>query len=532
MRNIRVKICVEFIETQDPVTTGNDPQRINDGSFNVVLDGTAEFDINRLENAMLHTTYPALRTALSEYLEDVSKKKANEKLKLLGAGSVQEHASLYQVDGEIGRFTCTTYDVINQDKKAHFKGLDMFPSRIGRQWYQTSGFKELGLIVGAAQRSYRQTTRVFNRTRHQEIGGTPLNTMRDGAQAEGLKVLDFMDKKTQIILKEHGFDAQGVPQAHSAIAPKLVKPAYLKKPTIQNALTEVVADMSRKGFAAEDIAQVQKAATSTAVYEQAEKCVYIHIDDVGVKEQKEHRDKKGAANEGPEDEKEATKIKHPMVQNTVARIESNGKGFTLTGRNLTQVLLFVLGFLLNNKLFSLNIKICTDGQRHLQGAILSFFSWNSNFTMLLDWFHVVKKFKEDLSTACKGREIRNRHLKQLLKLVWFGLTDKARAYLQAIPATDIKNPDLIVRLIGYLERNRKSMPCYAMRAKLKLPNSSNPVERSNNLVTAKRQKHQGMSWSEDGSYALTSLNALTVNNVVPQWLQNRSFDLTWAAKAA
>jgi len=75
MRNIRVKICVEFIETQDPVTTGNDPQRINDGSFNVVLDGTAEFDINRLENAMLHTTYPALRTALSEYLEDVSKKK-------------------------------------------------------------------------------------------------------------------------------------------------------------------------------------------------------------------------------------------------------------------------------------------------------------------------------------------------------------------------------------------------------------------------------------------------------------------------
>jgi hypothetical protein len=221
-----------------------------------------------------------------------------------------------------------------------------------------------------------------------------------------------------------------------------------------------------------------------------------------------------------------------MVQNTVARIENNGKGFTLTGRNLTQVLLFVLGFLLNNKLFSLNIKICTDGQRHLQGAILSFFSWNSNFTMLLDWFHVVKKFKEDLSTACKGREIRNRHLKQLLKLVWFGLTDKARAYLQAIPATDIKNPDLIVRLIGYLERNRKSMPCYAMRAKLKLPNSSNPVERSNNLVTAKRQKHDGMSWSDDGSYALTSLNALTVNNVVPQWLQNRSFDLTWAAKAA
>jgi hypothetical protein len=481
---------------------------------------------------MLQTTYPALRSALSEHLEDASKKKAYEKLKLLGAGSVQKHATHYRVDGEIGRFTFTPYDVKREDQKIHFKGLDMFPARIGRQWHQTIGFKELGLIVGAALRSYRQTTRVLNRTRHQEVGGTPLNTLRDGAQAEGLKVLDFMDKKTQSILKEHGFDAQGVPEENSAVAPKLGKPAYLKKPTIQSALTEVVANMNRKKLAASDIAQVQKAASSKAVYEQAEKCVYVHIDDVGVKEQKEHRDKKGTANEVPEDEKEATKNKRPMVQNTVARIEHNDKGFTLTGSNLTQVLLFVLGFLLNNKLFSLNIKICTDGQRTLQDAILSFFSWHKNVTMLLDWFHVVKKFKEDLSTACKGREIRNRHLKQLLTLVWFGLTDKALAYLQAIPAADIKEPKLIVRLIGYLERNRKSMPCYAMRAKLKLPNSSNPVERSNNLVTAKRQKHQGMSWSEDGSYALTSLNALSVNNAAPQWLKNRSFDLTWAAKAA
>ncbi len=323
-----------------------------------------------------------------------------------------------------------------------------------------------------------------------------------------------------------------MPEAPSAVAQGLAKPVYLKKPTIQSALTEVVADMNRRAFAAEDIMHVQKAASSKAVYEQPEKCVYVHIDDVGVKEQKEHRDKRGAANKRPEDEKEATKNKRPMVQNTVARIEYNDRGFTLTGRNLTEILLFVLGFLLNNNLFSLNIKICTDGQRALQDGILSFFSWHKSFTMLLDWFHVVKKFKEDLSLACKGREIRNRHLKQLLNLVWFGLTDKARAYLTTIPATDIKYPKSIARLIGYLERNRKSMPCYAMRAKLNLANSSNPVERSNNLVTAKRQKHHGMSWSEDGSYALTALNALSTNNAVPQWLQNRSFDLTWAAKAA
>ena len=455
-------------------------------------------------------------------------------MRLLGAGSIQAHASHYQVDGEIGRFTCLTYDVKSEDQKTHFNGLDMFPIRIGRQWYQTSGFKELGLIVGAAQRSYRESTRVFNRSRYQKVGGTPLNTLRDGAEAEGLNVLDFMGKKTKSILKEHNFDPQGVPEAQCVITEQIAEPVYIEQQTVQKALSGVLETMNKKGFTATDMEQVEKAASANEIYEQAEQCVYVYMDDVGVKEQKEHRDKQGVTEtkELPDDEKDAIKNKRPMVQNTVARIEHNDKGFTLTGRNVAEVLLFVLGFLLNNILFGFSIKVCTDGQRSLQDAILSCFSWHPHVTFLLDWFHVVKKFKEDLSLACKGREIRNRHLKQLLRLVWFGLTDNARAYLEAIPATDIKDAKIITRLIGYLERNRKSMPCYAMRAKLNLPNSSNPVERSNNLVTAKRQKHHGMSWSANGSHALTSLNALTVNGVARQWLQNRRFDLTWAAKAA
>ena len=531
MRNIQIRISVEMVETQAPVTEGDNPGRMDDGSFSVILGNEAEFDISRLENVMLRTAYPALRTALSEHLEDASEKKAHEKLKLLGTGSVQEHASPYQVDGEIGRFTFRSYDVKSQDKKISFNGLTVFPSRVGREWHQTTGYKELGLVAGAAQRSYRETVNVFNRSRHQQVGGTPLNTLRDGAQAEGLKVLDFVDKKTQVILKAHDFDPQGVPEAHCAVTQKIADPAYLEGQAIQKALDGVLEKMSKKGFSAADMEEVKKAAFCEKVYEQVEKCVYVHIDDVGVKEQKEQRGKKGAAKEPPEVKKEETKDKRPMVQNTVARIEHNKQGFTLTGRSLSEVLVFVLGFLLNNKLFDFNIKVCTDGKRSLQDAILSFFSWYPHLTMLLDWFHVVKKFKEDLSLACKGREIRNRHLKQLLTLLWFGLTDKAIAYLQTIPATDIKNTDPINRLIGYLERNRKSLPCYAMRAQLNLPNSSNPVERSNNLVTAKRQKHHGMSWSDDGSYALTALNALTANKTTQQWLQKRSFELSWPEKA-
>ena len=74
MRNIIVRIIVDMIETEDPVTSGNDPERMEDGSFSMILDHEAEFNISRLENAMLSTTYPALGTAISEHLGSASKK--------------------------------------------------------------------------------------------------------------------------------------------------------------------------------------------------------------------------------------------------------------------------------------------------------------------------------------------------------------------------------------------------------------------------------------------------------------------------
>ena len=117
-----------------------------------------------------------------------------------------------------------------------------------------------------------------------------------------------------------------------------------------------------------------------------------------------------------------------------------------------------------------------------------------------------------ISLACTGREIRNRPVPALLRLLWFGLLDRAIDYLQALPASELKNHKPIERLIGYLERNRNAMPCYALRRQLRLPNSSNPVERSNNLVTARRQKHNGMSWSKAGSHALTALNVGVFND--------------------
>ncbi|MCK7491799.1 MAG: hypothetical protein MZW92_09150 [Comamonadaceae bacterium] len=277
------------------------------------------------------------------------------------------------MDGEVGRFTFKTYDVIGEDHKARFEGIEMFPHRRGREWYQTGGFKEIALLCGATQRSYRQTTQGFNRSRHQESGGTPLNTLRDGARTEGLKVIDFLTRKSQRVLQEHGFDLRGVPGSDCAAIKQIKEPVYFDEKALQPALTAVCDDLGKKGFSPVDIEQARDRLSAEKTYEQARHCVYIHIDDVGVKEQKSHRNKKSAVQEPLVDQKDTAKGKRPMVQNTVAHLKNANQSFTLTARSVAEILLFVLGFLLNNALLSLNLKVCIDGQRSLQDAILRFF---------------------------------------------------------------------------------------------------------------------------------------------------------------
>jgi len=75
MRNIKVNVNIGFSETEEPVTENDSVERMNDGSFKLILGYQDEFNLDRLENALLQTSYPALRAALSEHLEQASKKK-------------------------------------------------------------------------------------------------------------------------------------------------------------------------------------------------------------------------------------------------------------------------------------------------------------------------------------------------------------------------------------------------------------------------------------------------------------------------
>lgn len=92
--------------------------------------------------------------------------------------------------------------------------------------------------------------------------------------------------------------------------------------------------------------------------------------------------------------------------------------------------------------------------------------------------------------------------------------------LAGIEAGKVKDAARITELAEYFGRVRDHVPCYALRKKLGLRNSSNQGEKANDLIVSKRQKHNGMSWSNDGSFAFASVSAAVFNGELANWLIN------------
>ena len=217
------------------------------------------------------------------------------------------------------------------------------------------------------------------------------------------------------------------------------------------------------------------------------------------------------------------------VHTTVAHVEGGAPRQVFASAGLMLTCLFVMAFLVANKKLRSKWMFFVDGQRSLQDFLLQTFSWQGTLQIILDWYHVVKKCKETLSLALNSRHVRNEVLKPLLRLLWYGNLDAAIAHLRQVDPKHIKSSDAVERLIAYLERTRQYIPCYAARRKLGLRNSSNRGEKANDLVVSARQKHNGMSWSQDGSSALATLSALVANDNHRPWFEKRTVDFRLAA---
>lgn len=348
---------------------------------------------------------------------------------------------------------------------------------------------------------------MINRIRHQE-GATPSRTLRDNTESEGSKVANVIEYKSKKILKDNGFNEEG---GYEGKVEKYKADRIIQLP--EDKVAKVI-ELSQSKL------EVRSEMVKNPVcYEDAEQTVNISIDDVGVKKQKESR----KSDRGTDIEK----IKY--IHNTVVHIEKGKGRYILNGEGLRSVLRILTAFLLNNELLKYRLQFFTDGHTILQETIIKWFSWYKNIGIILDWYHLGKKCKEQLSLGMKGREVRNKVLNELIPLLWYGLVDKAITYLREIDKEEIKNKASIEKLVGYIERNKPYIPCYAVRKEIGLRNSSNIGEKANDIVVSHRQKHNGMSWSKTGSVFLASITALVRNDEYKSWFEEGKIEFKLAA---
>ena len=381
--------------------------------------------------------------------------------------------------------------------------MSLFPSLTGKEYYRTVGFKEIAYVFGDTQKSFRKTANGINRFRHQEEGGTPHRTLHDGTEREGADIIGYLEITSKRILQQNEFSEEGLCKGHKANFFSKIEPICFKDEDISEAVELCYCPA---GYSKHDLL------ANPVPYENKAHSTDLCIDDVVVKKQEETR----SGNNSSDNKK------RKYVHNTVAHIVNPGKKYTLNGFNTVITLRYVLAFLLNNSLVNgTRFQFFTDGHKALNESIFKAFSWYNNIGLILDWYHLQKKCKEKLSMAMKGRKIRNELLVQLMPLLWHGLTQGAINLLKNTDAGLIKDNKRMAELIEYMERNRPHIPCYAVRKRLGLRNSSAIGEKMNHLVVAERQKHNGMSWSKTGSMHLAAITTLKRNGESKKWFEDK-----------
>lgn len=244
--------------------------------------------------------------------------------------------------------------------------------------------------------------------------------------------------------------------------------------------------------------------------------VYISIDDVGVTWQKESR-------------KPGSERDTKYVENTVANVAHGSGSYILAGVGMEGIFRLLLAFLLSNGLMKdRNLVFFTDGARNIRCSLETLFPYRP-YTVILDWYHLEKKCREYLSSALKGKDIRNQASEELLKYLRAGNKEYATDYLLH-PGDDIvRNREWLKKLIQYLDKNYSYIPCHALRKELGLRNSSNPVEKANDVAVAQRQKHNGVSWSKHGSCALSRIRAVYLNGEADTWFREKRLEFQLSA---
>jgi Uncharacterised protein family (UPF0236) len=154
----------------------------------------------------------------------------------------------------------------------------------------------------------------------------------------------------------------------------------------------------------------------------------------------------------------------------------------------------------------LPIVAITDGAKDIRLRLWRVFG--KQVIIILDWYHLNKKIWLLMSMIARNKEQKEKAAKEMLGLLWEGLTDDAIAYLQKM---EVKNQSKQAELIEYLQKHKKEIINYKKRKEANKTIGSGRAEKGVDMVVAHRQKNRPIAWSENGSYALSTLRAEFLN---------------------
>lgn len=363
--------------------------------------------------------------------------------------------------------------------------------------------------------SYRDSAASINRFQHRcgenKVKPTTLHTF---AEKTGLEICKAWKTQTEGILEYYGFDPKTGLRRHDGVLETMIclpkEVPHLDPKSVAEAIAKF--NEGKEGYA-----KIKHLDMVAKMESYPDTTVYILIDDIGVKRQLEiravhgHTPKKSAKN----------------VENTVIYIQCGGKVRRIVSTDREEAMKMALAVALKNGLANgAPLVFFTDGANIIKDSIEKYFGFYKYY-INLDWYHVENHVYDLASMAFNGTKESKRIINwEIKRRLWPGNYEDTVEYIKSLNPKRVRNQAKFQELLNYLERKKPYLYCYAMRKEEGYLNASSPVEKSNDLLVAQRQKHNGMSWSVHGSGALASISALRLNSELRSWVKERRTDLT------
>jgi len=239
------------------------------------------------------------------------------------------------------------------------------------------------------------------------------------------------------------------------------------------------------------------------IYDASSKEIYLYEDGIGVREQKQKRDKV------------LKESKKRYYTDLIMLEKRDGKyKYIVAGEGI------VLDHLLEaeikqeygRKRKAIPIICFSDGASNIRKRLESVLG--QKVKRILDWYHLQKKLWQLMSMIATNKPIKQEKTKEMLAHLWKGQTKQALEILTNIKA---RNEAKKQELISYLNKHEQEIINYEKRKEAGKKIGSGRVEKGADLVVGIRQKAKSMSWCKMGSNALALISAHFLNENIRQF---------------